>query len=144
MFFKKSVYIKTRGWYIMAQFKTLVYEPSEVYEPSGISTKKYKHEFPSTLSNWETEHVRLERIHAEDTYSWIHSENKEAMQQIEQALGVNMEEREGNFGHIYYSIYTNSVPFETIANQLEKMFEDVSENSFSKKGLKKYREYKIL
>ena len=135
----------------MSQFKTLVYEPSEVnepsevYEPSGISTEKY--EFPSTLSslpNWETEHVRLERIHAEDTYSWIHSENKEAMQQIEQALGVNMEEREGNFGHIYYSIYTNSVPFETIADQLKKMFEDVSENSFSKKGLKKYREYKIL
>jgi hypothetical protein len=141
MFLKKSVYIKTRGWYIMSQLKVFV------YEPSGISTEKYKHEFPSTLPsqpNWETEHVRLERSHAEDTYSWIHSENKEAMQQIAEELEVNMEEREGNSGHIYYSIYTNSVPFETIADQLKKMFKDVSENSFSKKGLKKYREYKIL
>lgn len=123
----------------MSQFKTLVYEPSEVYEPINVPTEKYKYEFPSK----EKMHVRLERRHAEDTYSWIHSENKEAMQQIAEALGVPMEEREGNFGHIYYSIYTDSVPFETIADQLKIMFEDVSEDSFSEKGLKTHREYKI-
>ena len=105
----------------MSKFKTMVYEPSE-----------------------ESVHVRLERRHVEDTYSWIHSENKVAMQIIAKALGVPMEGREGNSGHIYYSIYTDAVPYEAIADQLKIMFVDVTKEWFSEKGQKKHRKYKIL
>ena len=62
----------------------------------------------------ESLNVNLERRHAEDSYSWIHSENKDAMLQIVKAL--ESEERKGNFGHTYYSIYTDAMPLNDSCN----------------------------
>jgi hypothetical protein len=128
---------------MMSQFKTLVYEPEvykpEVYEPTKvIDVKKYVVKIHFT--KWDTEHVRLIRAR-EEKYSWIESGNKEAMQQIADFLNVLMKENEVKFGNedtttIYYSIYTDTMPFEKIADKLNEIFKYDSEGE-------KYREYKI-
>ena len=92
----------------MSQFKTMVYEA--VYEPSDIPKEPSKYEFPV--------HVTLER---KDMYSWIISENKEAMNKIASALDIK-DIKESKYGSTTSYYIKCEMYIEEITKKLNEIF----------------------
>lgn len=95
----------------MSQFKTMVYEA--VYEPSDIPKEPSKYEFPV--------HVTLER---KDMYSWIISENKEAMNKIASALDIK-DIKESKYGSTTSYYIKCKMSIEEITENLNKIFSHI-------------------
>lgn len=92
----------------MSHFKTMV------YEPGSIPTEIYKYEFPV--------HFTLER---KDMYSWIISENKEAMNKIASALDIK-DIKESKYGSTTSYYIKCKMSIEEITENLNEIFSDIT------------------
>lgn len=92
----------------MSHFKTMV------YEPGSIPTEIHKNEFPV--------HFTLER---KDMYSWIISENKEAMNQIALALNIN-DIKESKYGSTTSYYIKCKMSIKKITKKLNEIFSHIS------------------